>query len=339
MSGTTTARTAQSQVEQARVDELRIQDFPLDSGERLPRAVVRYATLGAWSPGADNVVLLFTYYTGTHNSYAPWIRPGGPIDPARYHVVVVDHLGNGVSSSPSNTPGPFPALDVADTARAAMAVLDSLGIGQVRLAAGWSLGGMQALEFAARYPRAVSAVLALCSAARCSEVNRVFLDGVDAVLGVDAVGDAPDGRAARALNAFGRVYAGWAYSEEFFREAHYRDLGYRDPADVVASWGRDHEAYDARDLRASLDMWRRADLGRHRGGLGPGLGAVRARTVLMPCATDSYFTLAENEHEFGFLPDGELSVLRSPLGHVAGRPGVRPREQAAVDECLRRLLA
>ncbi|RCK71328.1 alpha/beta fold hydrolase [Desertihabitans brevis] len=310
------------------VDELR-----LESGELLQGAVIGYRTYGRLAETGDNAVLLFSYYTGNHDSYDPWIGPGRPLDPDRHLVVVVDHLGGGVSTSPSHGLDVVPELTTGDCVEAARLVLASLGVRRLRLAAGWSLGGMQALELAVRHPSSVEAVLALCSAARCSEVNEVFLGSVAAALGADPEPGARVGR-----NAFGRVYAGWAYSEEFFAEGLYREFGYRDPADVLSSWGRDHEDHHADDLLASLRMWLRADVGRGRGGTLAALATITARTLLMPASTDQYFTVGENEREVGALRRGELRVLESPLGHVAGRPGVRAAEQQVVDRALRDLL-
>ncbi|MGV9718518.1 alpha/beta fold hydrolase [Rhodococcus pyridinivorans] len=319
---------------------LKVEDLQLDSGQHLPEARIRFRTYGDLAADGD-VVLLFTYYTGTDASYEPWIGEGRPIDPTRHRVIVVNHLGNGQSSSPSTvsavTQQRFPDVTVGDNARVARHVLDELGIPRVQLAAGWSLGGTQALEFAARFPDDVDAVFALCSAARCSEVNEVFLESVAAALEADpnfALGAHPT----KGLNAFGRVYAGWAYSSAFFAESLFEEFGYRSVTDVLARWGEDHEGYDARDLMASLRMWRAADVGRNRGGLTAGLERIEAKTVLMPSSTDAYFTLAENEMEILALRRGELRVLSSPLGHVAGRPGIRKQEQNAVDACLRDIL-
>src|SRR5687768_6990201 len=75
----------------------------LESGASLP-ARLAYTTHGTPAPDGDNVVLVPTYYTGTHDSYLPWIGPGGVLDTDRWYVVVVNMLGNGVSTSPSNAP-------------------------------------------------------------------------------------------------------------------------------------------------------------------------------------------------------------------------------------------
>ncbi|WNG87783.1 alpha/beta fold hydrolase [Mycobacterium sp. ITM-2016-00317] len=320
-------------------NQLALPTFSLESGAVLTDAQISYRTYGSLSAAGDNAVLLFTYYTGDDRSYQPWIGPGRPLDPGEHFVVVVDHFGGGVSTSPStlaDTSGTaFPEVRVGDSVAAAELVLDSLGVQHLRLVAGWSLGGMQSLEFAARYPDRVSAVYALCSAARCSPVNQVFLDSVSAALTAGAGG--ADGQAARErLDAFGRVYAGWAYCEQFFADEVYRQLGYSSPADVVARWGEDHQSMHAGDLLASLTMWRAADGGLDE--VGERLNRITARTVLMPSVTDTYFTVAENTLEAAWLPDGEMRPLVSPLGHIAGRPGIRTEEQDEVDACLRELV-
>ena len=318
-------------------NQLALQRFSLESGSVLADAQVSYRTYGSLSAAGDNAVLLFTYYTGDDLSYRPWIGPGRPLDPIEQFVVVVDHFGNGVSTSPSTTGTPFPEVRVGDSVQAADLVLDELGVQHLRLVAGWSLGGMQSLEFAARHPERVSAVYALCSAARCSPINQVFLDSVGATLTAGARADDPDGAAARErLDAFGRVYAGWAYCEQFFTEEVYRELGYRSPADVVARWGEDHQGMHAGDLLASLKMWRSAD--GDLDAVGERLGRITARAVLMPSATDTYFTVAENTLEAALLKNGEVRPMVSPLGHVAGRPGIRTEEQDQVDACLRELI-
>ncbi|GFZ86093.1 alpha/beta fold hydrolase [Nesterenkonia alkaliphila] len=316
-------------------------DFRLVSGRPLPGAQLSYRRYGQLNPAGDNCVVLFSYYTGTDRSYAPWFGPGQALDPSRHCILAVNHFGGGVSSSPSNTAAEFPPVQIADTVRAVRQLLEHLGVQRLRLAAGWSLGGMQSLEFAIRYPREVEAVFACCSAARCAETNQVFLDGLAAALHADPrFANGPHGEPPEVgLDAFGRVYAGWAYSEEFYATGIYRELGYRDPAEVVASWGRDHLEHNAHDLMTSLRMWRTADLGAQRGGLRPALSSITARTVLMPSTTDTYFTLRESRAEARYLVAGELRELRSPLGHVAGRPGIRPQEQSQVESCLQSLLA
>ncbi|MGV0742872.1 alpha/beta fold hydrolase [Mycolicibacterium sp. XJ870] len=319
--------------------QLLLPEFSLESGAVLVDAQISFRMYGSLSPAKDNAVLLFTYYTGDDESYRPWIGPGRPIDPSEHFVVVVNHFGGGVSSSPSTSGAGFPDVRVGDSVRAAKLVLDDLGVQHLRLVAGWSLGGMQSLDFAARYPGCVSALFALCSAARCSPINEVFLDSVGATLTAGCqIANAHDPEVLERLDAFGRVYAGWAYCEQFFAEDVYREFGYTSPAEVLEQWGKDHQSMHAGDLMASLRMWRMADGGGSLDALRDRLGRITARTVFMPSVTDKYFTPTENFLEAGCVNDAEVRPMVSPLGHVAGRPGIRAEEQDEVDACLRELV-
>ncbi|MDY6998684.1 MAG: alpha/beta fold hydrolase [Actinomycetota bacterium] len=315
--------------------------FPTESGAELAGAALSYRTYGELNRTGTNCVLLPSYYTGTHRSYAPWIGADAAIDPAEWFVVAVDMFGNGLSSSPSNTVGsePFPLLTVADNVRAQRALLDSLGVRSIALAAGWSMGAMQCYEWAVRFPDMVRALLPVCGSARCSEFNRVFLDGIAATLLADPAYRAAGRPATAGLRAFGIVYAGWAYSRDFFAHGTYRELGYESVDAVLDGWADDHAQMNADDLMAMLVTWRAADVGRGvPGGLEAALAAIRAETIVMPSTTDAYFTLADNTAECALVPGAELRPIDSDLGHIAGRPGIRVCESAHISSAARELL-
>lgn len=77
---------------------------PLESGDSLPHCRVLYRTFGVLSPARDNVVLIPTWLGGRSADWIPLLGPKGLVDTTGFFVVVVDALGNGVSSSPSNSP-------------------------------------------------------------------------------------------------------------------------------------------------------------------------------------------------------------------------------------------
>lgn len=320
--------------------------FGLVSGSDLPQAELAYRTWGTLNDDGDNCVLLPSYYTGTHQSYEPWIGPGRMLDPSRWFIVAVNLFGNGVSTSPSNAhpsvrAAEFPRVDIADNVIAQHALLTALGVRRIRLVLGWSMGALQAYEWAVRYPELVDAILPVAGAARCSPHNFVFLEGVKAALQADPAYDG--GRyslpPAVGLRAFGTVYAGWAYSQQFFRDGTYRELGYRSVEALLAGWADDHEQYDANDLLAVLGTWQRADVGGHgRGGLEAALGGVAARCIVMPGSTDLYFPAADGAREAELVPAAQLRILESELGHVAGRPGIRSAETEQIHTAVRELL-
>ncbi|RJT78046.1 alpha/beta fold hydrolase [Arthrobacter cheniae] len=320
--------------------------FGLVSGSSLPSAQLTYETHGELDDEGSNCILLPSYYTGTSSSYEPWIGPGRLFDPAEWFIVAVNLFGNGVSTSPSRAHpeiagAAFPDVDIADNVIAQHRLLTHLGVKRIRLIAGWSMGALQAYEWAARYPGLVDAILPIAGAARCSPHNFVFLEGVKAALLAD-----PTFRQGRyitppvqGLRAFGTVYAGWAYSQEFFRHGTYRELGYASVDSVIQGWAADHEQEDANDLLAMLGTWQRADVGKHHpGGFEGAMGDITARAIVMPGSTDLYFPQADSEREVELLQDGELRPLVSELGHIAGRPGVREAETAQIRSAVQELL-
>ncbi|HTU55371.1 MAG TPA: alpha/beta fold hydrolase [Acetobacteraceae bacterium] len=318
-------------------------ELPLACGEVLEDAEIAYALLGAPDAAGGNIVLLPSYFTGTHASYASLIGPGRALDPGRYGIVLVDMLGNGRSSSPSNhgRGAGFPLVSIGDNIRAQHALLTrGLGIERIALVAGWSLGAMQALHWAMQYPAMVERVMAICGTAYCWPLNQVFLSGVAAALRADAGFADGTYRAppVRGLRAFGRAYAGWAYSAEFFRDALYRSLGFATLESFLEFWEEDHLAHDANDLLAVLGTWRRA-APPPPAERAAALGAIAARTVLMPCDTDAYFTLAEAALEGAAIPGARMVALHSPFGHCAGAPGRFAAESDAIERETRALLA
>jgi homoserine O-acetyltransferase/O-succinyltransferase len=82
-------------------------DLWLASGTVLPNAKIGYKTHGKLNAAKNNVILYPTPYPAQHSDIEWLIGPGKALDPAKYFIIVLDQLGNGLSSSPSNTPTPF----------------------------------------------------------------------------------------------------------------------------------------------------------------------------------------------------------------------------------------
>src|SRR5579863_1468140 len=222
-------------------DLFQLGDVALQSGATLANAFLAYRTYGRLNEAGDNCIVFPTYYTGTHRSNERLIGPGRALDPTRYFIVVPNLFGNGLSSSPSNMPPPFgkkgfPRVTVFDNVMCQhRLVVGHLGVRRVALVTGWSLAAIEAYHWAALFPDLVERLLPFCGAARCAPHNFVFLEGVKAALCADhtyrdgAYEQPPEA----GLRAFGRVYAGWAYSQAFFRDELYRGLGYASIAEFL----------------------------------------------------------------------------------------------------------
>jgi homoserine O-acetyltransferase/O-succinyltransferase len=323
-------------------------DVVLQSGSTLWQATLAYKTYGTLNAAADNVVLIPTHYAGRHLDCELMFTPGRAIDPAKHFIVVVNMFGNGVSSSPSNTPPPldraaFPRVTIYDNVVAQHKLLVAhLGIRRVRLVAGFSMGAQQAFHWGALFPEMVDAIAPICGSARTAPHNFVFLEGLKAALTADAAFadgwyQAPP---IKGLLAFARVYAGWVYSQDFYRQREYTKLGLASIDDVLRFSEQRYRSRDANDLLAMLWTWQHADVAandRFKGDLTAALHAITPRAIVMPSDSDLYFRVRDNEIELRHMPNAELRAIPSIWGHAAGR-GTNPVDNAFIDAALRQLI-
>ncbi|MGE0700862.1 MAG: alpha/beta fold hydrolase [Hyphomicrobiaceae bacterium] len=325
--------------------------FALQRGLTLPKAHLAFKTYGTLAPDKSNAVLYPTSY-GAHHTDIDWlIGPGRVLDPSRYFIVIPNQLGNGLSTSPSNLAEPYglgrnPVFTHWDNVHAQERLLrDRFGIERLALVYGWSMGGQQALHWGAIFPERVRSICAVCTSARTSPHNKVFLEGIRATLTAD--GAWRDGRfverPVRALRAFGRVYAGWAMSQAFYRERVWETIGYASLEDyLVRAWEGNFLRRAPEDLLSMIDTWYQSDISDnplYGGDLGRALAAIRARAIIMPSTTDLYFTVADSEIETQQMPNAELRPIDSIWGHRAGNPVQAPEDEAVLRRAVADLLA
>lgn len=308
----------------------------LQRGGTLAKARIVYKTYGRLSPARDNVILYPTSY-GAHHTDIEWlVDVRHCLDPGRYFIVIPNMLTNGLSSSPSNTPD-FPEVTTYDNVMLQRQMLLELwGIDRLKLVYGWSMGAQQAYHWAALFGEAVERIAVVCGSARTAPHNFVFLEGIRTTL--QAARTPEDG-----LRAMGRIYAGWALSQTFYRREMWRGLGFKDLEDfLVRSWEANFLRRDMRDLLAQLRTWQTADISAndlYRGDLQMALAGIKAKVLLMPSATDLYFQTEDNRLELPHLKYGRLAEIPSVWGHRAGNPRDNPEDQAFIDRQVEDLLA
>jgi len=167
----------------------------LDGGGTLARVEIAYETYGALNADKSNAILICHALTGDQHvaSAHPitgkpgwWTRmvgAGKPIDPARHFVLCINVLGSCMRSSRTASVAPatgkpyamaFPVITVRDMVRVQAMLLDHLGIPALAAVVGGSMGGMQALEWAATYPDRICSAIVIASAPRHSAQNIAF---------------------------------------------------------------------------------------------------------------------------------------------------------------------
>ena len=339
-------------------DIFELGDFRLQSGESLPNAKLAYKIYGELNAKKDNVVVLPTFYTGSHMRNEGFFGAGRAIDPERHFIVSVNMFGNGISSSPSNTLKStlkkdtppllgsfgFPNITLFDNIKAQHQLLtEELGVEEIALVTGWSMAGCQAYQWAAQYPNMVKAILPFMASAKTSEHNIVFLEGVKAALQADAV--YADGNYTeppiKGLKAFGRIYAGWAFSQTFYREQMYKLKGFDSAEALLQDWEQDHLDWDANDLICKIWTWQNSDISQqdsYKGDFKAALEAIQAKTIVIVCDNDLYFRPEDNELEIKHIKNGELRVFNSPWGHCVASPGNEPKFEKFLDASIAELL-
>ena len=167
----------------------------LDGGGLLSPVEIGYETYGTLNADGSNAILICHALTGDQHVASPhprtgkpgwWTRlvgEGKPIDPARHFIICSNVIGSCMGSSGPATIDPstaepwgmrFPVITIRDMVRAQAMLLDHLGVGQLKAVVGGSMGGMQALSWAATFPERVRACVMVASTARHSAQNIAF---------------------------------------------------------------------------------------------------------------------------------------------------------------------
>jgi homoserine O-acetyltransferase len=167
----------------------------LDGGALLSPVEIGYETYGTLDADGSNAILICHALTGDQHVASPhprtgkpgwWTRlvgEGKPIDPARHFIICSNVIGSCMGSSGPATIDPstaepwgmrFPVITIRDMVRAQAMLLDHLGVGQLKAVVGGSMGGMQALSWAATFPERVRACVMVASTARHSAQNIAF---------------------------------------------------------------------------------------------------------------------------------------------------------------------
>ncbi len=326
-------------------------DLALQCGKTLPEAKLAYKTYGQLAPDRSNLILYPTSYGAQHFDTEWLIGRDRVLDPGKWFIVIPNMFTNGLSTSPSNCVeeyrfGNWPEITHVDNVAAQRRLLHEVfEVEHIALIYGWSMGAQQALHWGALYPGEVERVCAVCGSARTSPHNLVFIEGVKAALtGDPAWRDGWfAGKPERGLRAMGRVYAGWAMSQAFYRDGLYEHFGVSSIEDyIVQFWEANFLRRDGNDLLAQLQIWARSDISANETyahDLPAALAAIRAHAIVMPGRTDLYFTAEDSKAETAMMPNAEYRPIESKFGHRAGNPTHCKQDEAVLRKAVQDLLA
>nr|WP_294554535.1 alpha/beta fold hydrolase [uncultured Rhodopila sp.] len=325
-------------------------DFDLEGGDRLRGASLAYATFGTLAADGRNAILFPSWYSGTSKILElAYIGSDRALDPNKYFIILVNQIGNGLSSSPSNASAPFnaarfPRITIGDDVRAQHRLIsEKFGIEQLALVLGGSMGAQQTYEWAVRFPDAVARAAPIGGTARTTPHNRLLVDTfIDAITSDPAFdsGWYKEGAVHRGLRRHARLFAVSGFTQTLFNQPGWRDLGFTTTDDFVTGFVENHFLpQDPNNLILLAQKWRDADVSRltHHD-LPAALGKIKARTSVIAIEEDVFFPLADIAAEQTLIPRSALKRVSSVWGHLA-LFGTDPGYNRTIDVHLTELLA
>lgn len=327
-----------------------IGDLKLEEGGVIKECQLAYTTFGKLNKAKDNAILITTWYSGTSKIIEDvYIGEGRALDPKKYFIVVINQIGNGLSTSPHNTPGPqgmgnFPHVRISDDVQAQHKLLtEKFGIDSLALVAGGSMGAQQTYEWAVRYPDMVKRAAPIAGTAKNTVHDFLFTETL-----VEAITSDPDfaGGAysssqdvAAGLLRHAKMWAVMGWSTEFFQQERHKALGFASLDEFIMNFMNGYfSVMDPNDLLCMAWKWQRGDVSRHTDGdLRAALSRISAKTFVMPLSTDMFFPPADCEAEWRLIPDAEFRPIQTIDGHLA-LFGVDPLALTQIDKHLSELL-
>ena len=332
-------------------ESFNIGDLSLEEGGVLPDCRLAVATHGSLNAARDNGILVPTWYSGTSKIMEQvYIGPGRALDPAKYFIICVNQIGNGLSTSPHNAAGAiagpnFPKVRIGDDVRAQHKLLtETFKLDRLALVVGGSMGAQQTYEWAARYPDFVERAAPIAGTAKNTEHDFLFTETlVDAIVTDPGFRDGRYGEPAQVaagLKRHAKMWTVMGWSPDFFRAGKHRAMGFESLPAFVDNFMTGYFApMDPNNLIAMAWKWQRGDISRLTGGdLAAALGRIKAKTFVMPISHDMFFRVADCEAEQKLIPGSQLRPLASIDGHL-GLFGTDPQMLAQLDANLAELLA
>jgi homoserine O-acetyltransferase len=323
-----------------------IGDLKLESGEVIKDFAISYVTHGTLNEKKSNAVLMVTAISGNHHRIDFLIGPGKALDTQKYFIVATDAIGNGLTTSPSNSKtqhGPnFPHFTIRDMIQSQWLLMQHLGIDHVVAVAGASMGGMQTLQWGVSHPDYMSGLVALTPMARTSAWSIAVNEATRKALMADAAFN--DG------NYEKQPEKGWRARADVLQVlATHTPDGFKaqfpHPLDILPWIDAQENAvlktgFDANDWIAQTWAYDRHNVGDTPGFNGDYLKAltsIKAKALLMNAPGDLYNPSDEAIEAAKYIPDARYAQIPSLQGHTAGS-AARPADVEMMNRTVREFL-
>ena len=289
----------------------------LSNGRQIEDCFLGYRTWGTLNAQQSNAILFPSWFSGNSANIANFVGPDKMIDPAKFFLIAVDALGDGVSSSPSNSSDQhgahFPTFTVADMVDAEYRlVTEVLHLKHLHAVMGISMGGMQTFQWMVKYPAFMDLAVPMVGSPRLTSYDLLLCQAE-----VEAAQDDP-------------MFQGGNYSEkpklplvEFLHTmnvstpAHYARTVTREDYETQQEtyYKKGILPFDANDWVAQLGAIIRHDVS-GGGSMEAAAKKVRAKVFIVVAAQD-HMVNPQPALDFAPLVHAQTLVLESDCGHLS----------------------
>ena len=304
-------------------------NFAFEAGDALDQLEIIYHTSECRYQLGERVVWLCHALTANSDPLDWWPKMVGPnccVDPEKDFVVCVNIFGSAYGTTgPRSIADPlaFPRFTVRDTARLFSLVREHLGIEQIDLLVGSSIGGFHALEWAIMEGERILNAAFIATAPRVSawlsawmEVQRMAIEADPTFRACENLDGGRKGlEAARAISLISyRSFDGYNLTQ------------YETDDDCLfASRAASYERYQGEKLvKRGFDAYSyyyllycvdSQNVGRKRGGVAIALSQIKAKSIVIAITSDGLFPPAESSIWAQHIPNAQYYEIESRFGH------------------------
>lgn len=297
------------------------QPFTLECGAQLPRLELTYATAGKLNEDKTNVIWIFHALTANAHVHEWWpgmTGEGNLFNSSTHFIICVNMPGScyGSTGPASVNPatgelyrGSFPLITIRDMVHAYQLLKNELGIQRINIAAGSSMGGMQAMEWAIEEPALFENLILIATNARQSPWGIAF--NATQRMAVESGENGLNTARAIAMLSY-RNYELYKKTqtdsddrlEDFRAESYQRYQGEK-------LRNRFHQDCYV-TLTKAMDTHH---VGRARGGIQKALELIKAKALIISIESDLLFPMEEQLLLYSYIPDASFKLIDSPYGH------------------------
>ena len=315
-------------------------DLKLESSDAIKDFCISYVTHGTLNANKSNVILMVTAIGGNHHRIDYLIGPGQALDPSKYFIIATDAIGNGLTTSPSNSKGQprmqFPKFDIRDMVNSQQRlVAEKFGVKKLVTVIGASMGGMQALQWAVSYPTMMDSIVPIIPLGRTTAWTTSVLEMLRQSIMADPKFNNGNYPASEPPEQGMRLWTGWL-SGLIVRTPGYQESLFPNNLDAIAS------------LKAGQDAgWRRMDAvdwiyqswayDQHNVGTSPGfngdyaraLKSIKAKTLILAGSGDLLNPEYDAKEVARYITDVRYVAINEsrPMGHLSGAGATVPENE------------